>query len=49
MRDLLLDYWFFLRRHKRYWLLPVVLIISVLALVALAGGEGPVAPMIYAQ
>ncbi|MFT6398611.1 MAG: hypothetical protein ACJAYU_003371 [Bradymonadia bacterium] len=49
MRDLLLDYWFFLRHLKRYWMLPVVVIIGLLALVALAGGDGPVAPMIYAQ
>lgn len=46
--ELLKDLWGFFKVRKRYWLLPIVLVLLLFgALVAFTGG-GAVAPFIYA-
>ncbi len=47
MIDLLNDMWAFLRERKKFWLLPIVLVLMLLgALLVLAQGSA-VAPFIY--
>ena len=47
MRSLLRAYLEFLRDHKWYWIAPLIVVVLLLILVALAGNPGPVAPIIY--
>jgi hypothetical protein len=47
MFDLLQDLWAFLRARKKFWLLPIILVLVLLgALLVLAQGSA-VAPFIY--
>ncbi len=46
---ILAEFWEFLRYRKKYWLLPIVLVLVFIGLLlVLAGGAGPVTPFIYA-
>ncbi|MBU0515055.1 MAG: hypothetical protein KJ621_09815 [Proteobacteria bacterium] len=46
---ILAEFWEFLRYRKKYWLLPIVLVLLFIGLLlVLAGGAGPVTPFIYA-
>ncbi len=48
MLELLWQYLLFLRKTKKYWMLPLIVILVIISLV-LVGGEGSViAPFIYA-
>jgi hypothetical protein len=40
------DFLVFLKQHKKWWLLPIVLSVLVLGLLVILGGTG-VAPFIY--
>jgi len=42
------EFWEFLRFRKRYWLLPIVLMLSLLGLVIVFTEGSAVAPFIYA-
>ncbi len=47
MMDLLADLWAFMKERKKFWLLPIILILLVLGgLLVLAQGSA-VAPFIY--
>ena len=47
MLDLLVDLWSFMKERKKFWLLPIILILLVLGgLLVLAQGSA-VAPFIY--
>ena len=40
------EFWHFLRQNKKWWLLPIVVVIVVLGLVVFLSGTGA-APFIY--
>ncbi len=42
----LAELWAFSRTHKRYWLVPMLLVLLALAALVLLGGSG-VAPFVY--
>jgi hypothetical protein len=42
------EFWDFLKMRKRYWLLPVVLMLSLLGLIIVFTEGSAVAPFIYA-
>ncbi len=42
------EFWEFLKYRKRYWLLPIVLMLSLLGLVIIFTEGSAVAPFIYA-
>lgn len=47
MREFLTEYWQFVRTHKKYWLLPMLLVLAALAgFLAFAQGTA-IAPFIY--
>ncbi len=43
----LYEFWTFLRVRKKFWLLPVIIITSVLGGLIVLGQNSAVAPMIY--
>lgn len=47
MLDIVKEFWLFLRERKKYWLLPIVLVLGLLGgLIVLTQGSA-VAPFIY--
>ncbi len=47
MFDLMKDLWLFLRERKKFWLLPIILVLLILgALIILTQGSA-IAPFIY--
>lgn len=47
MLDLLKDLWLFMRERKKFWLLPIILVLLLLgALIVFAQGSA-IAPFIY--
>ena len=40
------EFWYFLRHNKKWWLVPLVLVILIVAGLAIFSGS-PVAPFIY--
>lgn len=42
------QFWTFLRQRKKYWLLPIVLVLVLLGLLLVTAGSSPLAPFIYA-
>ncbi|MFT5168132.1 MAG: hypothetical protein ACI8P3_003371 [Saprospiraceae bacterium] len=44
---LLKDLWGFLRERKKYWLMPIILVLVLLGLLIVVGGGSSIAPFIY--
>jgi len=47
-QSLIGEFWEFLKLRKRYWLLPIVLMMSLLGLIIVFTEGSAVAPFIYA-
>jgi len=47
-QSLIGEFWEFLKMRKRYWLLPIVLMMSLLGLIIVFTEGSAVAPFIYA-
>ena len=47
MFELLKDLWGFLRARKKFWLLPIILIMLLLAVLIVISQSTVVAPLIY--
>ena len=47
MLDLLKDLWGFLKERKKFWLLPVIIIILLVGLLLVFSSGSAVAPFIY--
>jgi hypothetical protein len=45
--EFLKDLWLFLKERKKFWLLPVVLILLLLGVLIVFGGSSALAPFIY--
>jgi len=43
----ILEFWDFLRHRKKYWLLPIVLVLLLLGLVIALTANSALAPFIY--
>jgi len=44
--SLVAEFWDFLKHNKKWWLLPIVLVLLLLGLIVILGSS-PVAPFIY--
>jgi hypothetical protein len=44
--SLALEFWYFLKYNKKWWLLPILVTLLLLCLLVLVGGSG-LAPFIY--
>ena len=40
------EFWYFLKHNKKWWLLPILIVIVLLGILVLVGGSG-LAPFIY--
>jgi hypothetical protein len=47
-QSFIVEFWEFLRIRKRYWLLPIVVVLSLLGMVIVFTEGSAVAPFIYA-
>lgn len=47
MIEFLKDLWAFMKERKVYWLLPVILVLLLLGIIIVFGGQGAAAPFIY--
>lgn len=47
MLDLLSDLWAFMKERKKFWLLPIILILLLLGALIVLGQGSAVAPFIY--
>ncbi|MGC9329700.1 MAG: DUF5989 family protein [Candidatus Hinthialibacter sp.] len=47
MWDLIKEFWLFLRERKKYWLLPIILVILLLSALILMTSNPVIAPFIY--
>jgi hypothetical protein len=45
--DFIKDLFQFLRERKKFWLVPVILVLLVLGLILVFGGASAIAPFIY--
>jgi hypothetical protein len=43
----LAEYWVFLRDHKKWWMVPIALLLLFLAALLLVTEGSPLAPLIY--
>jgi hypothetical protein len=48
MLDFLRDLWGFMKERKKFWLLPVIIILLALGILMVLGGSSVLAPFIYA-
>jgi hypothetical protein len=44
--SLLAEFWSFLKHNKKWWLLPIIIVLLILGLFVLLGGSG-IAPFMY--
>ena len=44
--SLVAEFWIFLKENKKWWMLPILLILGLVALLVVLGGSGA-APFIY--
>jgi hypothetical protein len=45
--ELLRDLWLFMKERKKFWLVPIVVILLLLGILIVLGGSSAVAPFIY--
>ena len=45
--DILKDLWNFMREWKKYWLVPIIIVMLLFGLLIVFGGGSAVAPFIY--
>jgi hypothetical protein len=45
--EFLKDIWLFMKERKKFWLIPVILILLLLGLLIVFGGGSVLAPFIY--
>ncbi len=41
------EFWGFLKTRKKMWLLPILLVMGILAVLVIVGGNPTIAPFIY--
>jgi len=41
------EIWLFLKERKKYWLIPMVIVLGLLSLLLIFGGSSAVAPFVY--
>ena len=47
MVDFLKEFWEFLRERKKYWLLPIILVLALFGILIVLSQGSAVAPFIY--
>jgi hypothetical protein len=47
MWDILIEFLLFLRQEKKWWLVPLVLVLLLLGMFLVFGASSPLAPLLY--
>lgn len=47
MSEFISDLWNFMKQRKKFWLLPVIIVLLLLGVLLVIGGSGAIAPFIY--
>lgn len=47
MFDLLLEFWSYLKERKKYWLVPIFVVLFILGFLIVLSQGSPLAPLIY--
>ena len=47
MLDFIKEFWEFLRERKKYWLLPIILVLAIFGILIVLSQGSAVAPFIY--
>ncbi|WP_299763677.1 DUF5989 family protein [uncultured Dokdonia sp.] len=45
--DTLKDLWLFMKERKKFWLLPIIIVLLVLGILIVLGGSSALAPFVY--
>ena len=45
--DFLKDLWLFIKERKKFWLIPIIILLILFGLIIVFGGSSAVAPFIY--
>jgi competence protein ComGC len=45
--DILKDLWLFMKERKKFWLVPVIIVLLLLGILLVFGGASAIAPFIY--
>lgn len=45
--DFLRDMWSFLKERKKFWLIPIILVLVLLGVIIVLGGSSAIAPFVY--
>jgi hypothetical protein len=45
--EFLKDFWLFMIQRKKFWLLPIILVLLLLGVLIVFGGSSAMAPFIY--
>lgn len=47
MRELLMEFWRFMKERKKFWLLPIIICLVLIATLIVLSSSSVVAPFIY--
>ena len=47
MKDMLLDFWRYIRQQKKWWLIPLIVIIFLVGFLLVMSGSSALGPFIY--
>jgi hypothetical protein len=45
--DFLRDLWYFMKERKKFWLVPIILVLLIFGILIVFGGSSAMAPFIY--
>lgn len=45
--DFLKDLWSFMKARKKFWLMPIIIVLLLLGILIVFGGSSAIAPFIY--
>lgn len=45
--DFLRDMWAFIKERKKFWLIPIILVLVLLGVIIVLGGSSAIAPFVY--
>ncbi|HZX11905.1 MAG TPA: DUF5989 family protein [Candidatus Nanoarchaeia archaeon] len=46
--SLVSDFWYFMKENKKWWLLPIVLLLALVGVLIVFSGSSAVSPFVYA-
>jgi hypothetical protein len=45
--DFIRDMWAFIKERKKFWLIPIILVLVLLGVIIVLGGSSAIAPFVY--